>query len=88
MQIHQVRPKNRLKSEKRVGRGGKRGAYSGRGVKGQLSRAGHKKAPVIREIIKKYHKLRGYRFNPISEKAEIVKISDLQKNFKSNDTVP
>ena len=55
MQIHQVKPKTRLKTKKRVGRGGKKGTYSGRGVKGQKARAGHKLAPAIRGIIKKYH---------------------------------
>ncbi len=87
MQIHQIKPKTRLKDEKRVGRGGKRGTYSGRGVKGQLSRSGHKKAPVIRELIKKYHKLRGYRFNSASGKNETVNLSDLQKRFGVDDIV-
>ncbi len=87
MQIHQIKPKTRLKDEKRVGRGGKRGTYSGRGVKGQLSRSGHKKAPAIRELIKKYHKLRGYRFNPIPGKSETVNLSDLQRKFGVDDVV-
>ena len=87
MQIHQIKPKNRLKKNKRIGRGGKKGTYSGRGMKGQLSRSGHKKAPVIREIIKKYHKLKGYRFNSISVKSETVNLFDLQKRFEINETV-
>src|SRR4030043_532865 len=55
----QMKPKHKLKKKKRVGRGGKRGTYSGKGIKGQKSRAGRKMVPVIRELIKKYPKLRG-----------------------------
>jgi len=62
MQLHQLKPSHKLDKKKRVGRGGKRGTYSGRGLKGQKSRAGTCKfAPVIRGLIKKYPKLRGYR---------------------------
>jgi large subunit ribosomal protein L15 len=62
MQLHEIKPTHKLKKRKRVGRGGKRGTYSGRGQKGQLSRAGRKLKPLIREIIKRYPKLRGYKF--------------------------
>ena len=47
----------------RVGRGGKRGKTSGRGTKGQNARAGHKKRPEMRDIIKKLPKRRGYGKN-------------------------
>ena len=47
----------------RVGRGGKRGKTSGRGTKGQNARAGHKKRPELRDIIKKLPKLRGHGKN-------------------------
>lgn len=62
MQLNDLKPIHKNKKRKRVGRGGKRGTYSGRGQKGQLSRAGRKLKPVIREIIKRYPKLRGYKF--------------------------
>ncbi|MFH0906730.1 MAG: uL15 family ribosomal protein [bacterium] len=42
MQLYQLKPNNKTKSSKRIGRGGKHGTYSGRGVKGQKSRAGRK----------------------------------------------
>jgi len=87
MQIHQIKPKTKPKKDKRIGRGGKKGTYSGRGVKGQLARSGHKKAPVIREIIKKYHKLKGYRFNSISVKSQNVNLFVLQRRFETNETV-
>lgn len=86
MQLHDLKP-TKSKSKKRVGRGGKRGTYSGRGMKGQKSRAGHKKAPVVRELLKKYHKLRGYKFNPINEKPAIINVSDIEKLFNSGDVI-
>jgi len=61
MQLHQLSPKHKSKKRKRVGRGGKRGTYCGRGMKGQKSRAGAKFVPIIRGLIKRYPKLRGYR---------------------------
>lgn len=48
---------------RRVGRGGKRGKTSGRGTKGQNARAGRKKRPELRDIIKKLPKRRGYGKN-------------------------
>lgn len=42
MQLYQLKPTYKKKSRKRVGRGGKKGTYSGKGVKGQKSRAGKK----------------------------------------------
>lgn len=47
----------------RVGRGSKRGKTSGRGTKGQNARAGRKKRPELRDIIKKLPKRRGYGKN-------------------------
>jgi large subunit ribosomal protein L15 len=52
-----ARPKSR------VGRGGKRGKTAGRGTKGQNARAGRKKRPEMRDIIKKLPKRRGYGKN-------------------------
>jgi len=40
MQLHQIKPTHSKKKPKRIGRGGKRGTYSGRGIKGQKARAG------------------------------------------------
>jgi len=83
MQLHQLKLKHRPKRKKRIGRGGKKGTYSGKGIKGQKSRAGRKFQPIIREIIKKYPKLRGYRLSP-REKVEVgVNLSTLEKKFES-----
>jgi len=50
---------------RRVGRGqgSKRGKTSGRGTKGQNARAGRKKRPELRDLIKKIPKRRGYGKN-------------------------
>ena len=40
MDLSNLQPNTHRKSRKRVGRGGKRGTYSGKGIKGQKSRAG------------------------------------------------
>ncbi len=91
MQLHEIRPKHKSRKKKRIGRGGKRGCYSGRGIKGQKSRAGRKFKPAIRELIKKYPKLRGYRFKSIDKEQKlrlaILSLETLDKNFSSGDTV-
>jgi large subunit ribosomal protein L15 len=63
MQIHELKRKNKNKKDRIVGRGGKHAKTSGRGGKGQTARAGNKRRPELRDIIKKLPKLRGYRFN-------------------------
>lgn len=87
MQIHQIKPKHKLKKRKRIGRGGKKGTYSGKGMKGQKSRAGKRLAPIIRELIKKYPKLRGYRTQKREKDIAIINIGDLDKNFKDSEVV-
>jgi len=87
MQLHQVKPIHSSKRKKRVGRGGKRGTYSGRGIKGQRARAGHKIRPEIRDFIKKIPKKRGYRFKSFRPKPEIVNLRDLEKYFQEGEVV-
>jgi large subunit ribosomal protein L15 len=87
MQLHEIKPIHRKKKRKRVGRGGKRGTYSGRGLKGQRSRSGRRLKPAIRSLIKRYPKLRGYRFKPITKKPVVVNVEILEKRFKANETV-
>lgn len=87
MQIHQLKPKHKNKSRKRVGRGGKRGTYSGKGLKGQKSRAGRRTHPIIRDLIKKYPKLRGYRFKKISNNFAVVNVGDLDRFFEEEAVV-
>lgn len=87
MQLHEIKPIHKRKRPKRIGRGGKRGTYSGRGIKGQKSRAGRKTVPPIRQLIKKYHKLRGYKFKPRGERPAIININALEKNFEKGSLV-
>ncbi len=80
MQIHEVQPNTKNKNKKRIGRGGKRGTYSGKGMKGQKSRAGAKMQPMIRESLKRYPKLKGYNFSPLKN-VFAVNIATLDKYF-------
>lgn len=63
MQIHEIKRDNPNKKSRQVGRGGTRGKTSGRGGKGQTARAGNKRRPAMRDIIKRYPKLRGRGIN-------------------------
>jgi large subunit ribosomal protein L15 len=87
MQIHELSPRHKRKKSKRIGRGGKKGTYSGKGMKGQKSRAGRKFKPAIRSIIKRYPKLRGYAFNPVSTKPSIITFEILEKVFSKGDII-
>ncbi len=87
MQLHELKPIHKFKKEKRIGRGGKHGHSSGRGTKGQAARAGHRFKPAIRDLIKRYPKLRGYRFKAAREKLEIVNVRSLEKKFKAGDLI-
>lgn len=85
MLINQIR--FRLKKKKRIGRGGKKGNYSGRGIKGQKARAGRKIRPAERDIILKLPKLRGIKFKPLKEKPYIVNLEDINEKFNENEVV-
>jgi large subunit ribosomal protein L15 len=87
MQLHQIKPKNINKNKKRVGRGGKRGTFSGKGAKGQLARAGRKLRPDLREAVKKIPKRRGYDFQSFRIKPQIINLKDLNEKFKDGETV-
>ena len=87
MQIHELKPKHKLKKKKRVGRGGKKGTYSGKGNKGQSSRAGRKMVPIIRELIKRYPKLRGYRSFVLEDYVAVVNVDTLEKISKTGEVI-
>lgn len=86
MQTHQLLKPNKRR-KKRIGRGGKRGTYSGRGVKGQKARSGRRVRPQIRDIIKRIHKRRGYFFKSVQIKPAIVNLGDLEKHFQSGEKI-
>ena len=87
MQLSQIKSKHPRPSKKRVGRGGKKGTYSGRGIKGQNSRAGGKSEPIIRPLIKRFHKLKGIGFSPSPWETVIASLEDLEKVFQDGETV-
>ena len=70
-----------------VGRGGKHAKTSGRGTKGQNARAGRKKRPELRDIVKKLPKNRGYRFNSFAKISVPIGLSSLNGKFKSGDSI-
>lgn len=74
MQINNLKRKNKNKKDRLVGRGGKHAKTSGRGGKGQTARAGNKRRPELRDIIKKLPKLRGYRFNSFKNKPTCISL--------------
>ena len=67
MQIHNLKREHKNKKDRMVGRGGKHAKASGRGGKGQTARAGNKRRPELRDIIKKLPKNRGYQFKSIQK---------------------
>ena len=83
MQLHQLKPKTTRYKYPRVGRGGKRGKTAGKGTKGQKARAGRKLRPELRDIIKKFPKVRGYRFKSIHAKPATVNVGDLESVFSA-----
>ncbi len=85
MQLHDLKSKDK-KDKKRVGRGGARGTYCGRGVKGQKARAGSGGEPIIRRFIKRYPKLRGYRTKD-GKKSAVVNVVNLENAFDDGDEV-
>jgi large subunit ribosomal protein L15 len=87
MQQHELTRATPRKKASRVGRGGKRGKTAGRGTKGQKARAGHRMRPELRDIIKKFPKLRGYRFKSFQTKAVPVNLSALSAAFADGDVV-
>lgn len=71
MQLHQLQPKHKNRKSPRVGRGGSRGTFSGRGTKGQKARSGRRIRPAERDIIMKFPKKRGhntyrYEYPPVT----------------------
>ena len=87
MQLHELQRKHKNKGKKRVGRGGKKGTYSGKGNKGQKSRAGRKMVPIIRELIKRYPKLKGYKSFRMEDYSAVVNLDVLEKTSKDGETI-
>ena len=91
MQIHQIKPSHRPRAKTRIGRGGKRGTYSGKGQKGQKSRAGAKIRSEQKEAILKIPKRRGVKFKNSPKKNKnlvvAVNLSSIERFFKDSESV-
>ncbi|MEX0870102.1 MAG: uL15 family ribosomal protein [Candidatus Spechtbacterales bacterium] len=99
MQSHELKKPKQTRKQ-RVGRGGKRGTYSGRGVKGQKARAGARIRPEIWDYITRTPKLKGPvkkgsgsqdKMRPIGKSPDVlikaVNLDNLNKHIKTGDTV-
>ena len=93
MQTHDIK-KPKQKKKRRVGRGGKRGTFSGRGVKGQKARAGHRIRPQILDYIFKIPKSTGPTAKggrqvgkPNKQPVSTVNTGDLNSIVKKGDVV-
>jgi large subunit ribosomal protein L15 len=87
MQIHELTTTTNKK--KRIGRGGKRGTYSGKGMKGQKSRSGGNVNPLFEggrtTLIQKMKKNRGFK-SPHAKKI-VVSLARLEALYDDGDTV-
>ncbi|MFA7208938.1 MAG: 50S ribosomal protein L15 [Parcubacteria group bacterium] len=89
MQINTLKLKTARKKRRTIGRGGKKGTYSGKGNKGQKARSGCKINPLFEggrsTLIDHMKKKRG--FTTIADKPVTVDLVDLENKFKTGDTV-
>jgi len=88
MQIHELKVKPK-KNRKRIGRGGKRGTYSGKGNKGQKARSGGNVDPLFQggstSLVERLKKTRG--FKAINPKKNILSLFDIEDNFEDGSVV-
>ncbi|MCK9378715.1 MAG: 50S ribosomal protein L15 [Candidatus Moranbacteria bacterium] len=88
MQIHELKVKSK-KNRKRIGRGGKRGTYSGKGNNGQKARSGAKRDYIFEggksTLIERLKKVRG--FKSIAPKKLVLSLDMLEKKFANGETV-
>ena len=87
MQIHNLKREHKNKKDRLVGRGGKHAKTSGRGGKGQTARAGNKRRPQLRDIIKKLPKNRGYQFQSFQVKPSLVSLDKIIKAYPNGGEV-
>ena len=89
MQVHELQPGKGARSRRKkcIGRGGKRGTYSGRGQKGQRARAGHRIRPAERDLIMRFPKLRGVKNRRRAPRAFVVNVGDLERLFPDTNLV-
>ncbi|MFA5125005.1 MAG: 50S ribosomal protein L15 [Patescibacteria group bacterium] len=79
LSLSNIKPaKGSRKKAKEIGRGGKRGSFSGRGIKGQKARSGVSglKALGLKRLVQSTPKLRGFR--SIYPKLAVVSVGKLE----------
>lgn len=87
MQIQDLKPVIKRKKARRVGRGGKRGVYSGRGIKGQRART-NKRLKLKRigsGLSRHLPKIGGFKSK--YPKAAAVNLSALEKRFGAGEII-
>lgn len=101
MQLHNLSLKLKKKSRKRIGRGGKKGTYSGRGIKGQKARSGKgpragfaggdttllKRLPKKRGVVGKVKIRRGSKLSRFKNKPVVLNLKDIDKKFKDKEVI-
>lgn len=95
LNLHTIKTSKAVKKKrKRIGRGNAsgHGTYSGRGQKGQKSRAGVSRLKLKKIGAKRGRsawrgvpKLRGFKSD--KSKNQVVKVAEINENFKANETV-
>ncbi|HHX58653.1 MAG TPA: 50S ribosomal protein L15 [Candidatus Moranbacteria bacterium] len=88
MQAHNLKSDSR-KNAKRIARGGRRGTFSGRGLKGQKSRSGHSQRPTFEggrsSLISRTKKVRG--FKAIKTPLQLVNLISIERKYQDGETV-
>ena len=90
MQTNQLKRAHPNTKRMIVARGGKRGKTAGRGGKGQSARAGNKRRPEWRDIIKQMPKLRGRGVNQnksIQDKPAVINVALIEEVFNVGDSI-
>jgi large subunit ribosomal protein L15 len=89
MQLNSLKLKNRRKQRKTIGRGGKKGTYCGKGMKGQKARSGGNVDPLFEggrsTLIDHMKKKRG--FKALNSKHVTVDLKKLDNKFKNGDII-
>ena len=89
MQINTLQLKTKKKKRKTIGRGGKKGTYSGKGMKGQKARSGAHVDPTFEggrsTLIDHMKKKKG--FKALTKKTSTVALEKIEAKFKDGEVI-
>lgn len=89
MQIHTLQLKTKKKRRKEVGRGGRKGSYSGRGMKGQKARSGVSINPLFEggrsTLVDHMKKKKG--FLSLKDKTIVISLSKIEDKFEDGGVI-